>query len=728
MDEGGGSTLADDSDAHLDATLVGDPGWIDSPIPDDTIPAAPSSVAADGGVSTVNVAWSAVGASDLAGYNIYRSSASPVATDGEPLNGPVPITATAYVDDHVVAGTAYHYVVTAVDRYANESAASGEASATPGGDTGTDPPLAPPPVPPLVDVNLALAADAPPQGRHRIDPGAAMTATLAMTTPTDIATAGLVLAIPEGWSVTDPDGGSFDAGRARLTWDLEGLTAGSTTNRTVRFVAPTASPVDGGPVVESTFEASLRQAGGVSAGPQLTVLVAPRVVVEHWVVGQLDDVSHRATYLAGDSPITDGQRFEVVRVRFQIRNADDLQAGVVPRLEYRRAAGGEFRPVPALEKSDGVPFYVARESIPATGMVSGSELGPEREVIDASSLVVDDRDGTDEVGVAGQHSMGDNPATSVAMPPRSYTEVEFSVRVTVDADYVAAYQFRITDDGSPIPSAAVADVQMGERPKVDESRMRDGLPVGGPSGDAPAGTAATVAYRLLPPDVARGRVDAAAATGPETPRYELATSVSPVRRSAGALGAPLDSTHGPYSLTSDACASCHATHTAQGAYLVAKAAPLSSTCLTCHRSDGSASAFDVQAQYTDAGVPQNDPATRTSTAMTPSPRTAGTRSPVTTSSAASATATASAPTATARTRPTRPPASRRQRDGPPRGVSVGSRRVRCQQHHAGRRAQLHVPRWQAQPDHPRVRALLQVPLGLHEAPLEYRLPAVAAGA
>ena len=40
------------------------------------------------------------------------------------------------------------------------------------------------------------------------------------------------------------------------------------------------------------------------------------------------------------------------------------------------------------------------------------------------------------------------------------------MRVTVDADYLAAYQFRITDDGSPIPSATVADVQMGERPKV----------------------------------------------------------------------------------------------------------------------------------------------------------------------------------------------------------------------------------------------------------------------
>ena len=94
MDEGGGTTLADDSDGHLDATLVGDPGWIDSPIPDDTIPAAPSSVDADSGVTTVVLAWSAVGASDLAGYNIYRSATSPVATDGEPLNGPILIKAT----------------------------------------------------------------------------------------------------------------------------------------------------------------------------------------------------------------------------------------------------------------------------------------------------------------------------------------------------------------------------------------------------------------------------------------------------------------------------------------------------------------------------------------------------------------------------------------------------------------------------------------------------------
>ncbi len=130
MDEGGGSSLADGSDAHLDATLVGEPGWIDSPIPDDTIPAAPGSLAADGGATTVALAWSAVGAPDLAGYNALRSATSPVATDGEPLNGPTPVRAAAYVDDAVTAGTAYHYAVTAVDRYANRSAASDEASAT----------------------------------------------------------------------------------------------------------------------------------------------------------------------------------------------------------------------------------------------------------------------------------------------------------------------------------------------------------------------------------------------------------------------------------------------------------------------------------------------------------------------------------------------------------------------------------------------------------------------
>ncbi len=172
-----------------------------------------------------------------------------------------------------------------------------------------------------------------------MDPGASMTAVVTMTTPTDLATARLVLAVPEGWTVADADGGTLDTGRAQLTWDLGRVPAGATIAHQVRLLAPSASPVDGGPSVESTFAASLEQVGGVTAGPGLTVLVAPRVVVEHRMLARIDPGTLEATYLPIDTPITDQERFETFRVRFQLRNADDLAVSVAPRLEYRPADG-----------------------------------------------------------------------------------------------------------------------------------------------------------------------------------------------------------------------------------------------------------------------------------------------------------------------------------------------------------------------------------------------------
>ena len=62
------------------------------------------------------------------GYNVYRGSSS----EGEsstPLNAS-PINGTTYVDESVVAGTTYYYVVTAVASNGEQSAASGETEAT----------------------------------------------------------------------------------------------------------------------------------------------------------------------------------------------------------------------------------------------------------------------------------------------------------------------------------------------------------------------------------------------------------------------------------------------------------------------------------------------------------------------------------------------------------------------------------------------------------------------
>ncbi len=108
---------------------------------DTTPPAAPASLMAAAGNGVVDLSWLANGESDLAGYNVYRSTSS-----GGPytkVNGAL-VGTNAYSDFSVVNGTTYFYVVTAVDTSSNESTDSDEASATPdSGIPDTTPPAAP---------------------------------------------------------------------------------------------------------------------------------------------------------------------------------------------------------------------------------------------------------------------------------------------------------------------------------------------------------------------------------------------------------------------------------------------------------------------------------------------------------------------------------------------------------------------------------------------------------
>jgi hypothetical protein len=97
--------------------------------PSDSVPpAAPSGLVAAAGDARVTLDWADNAEGDLAGYDVYRATGG-----GGPYTKltTTRLTASAYTDTSVTNGTAYYYVVTASDTAGNESAASGEASATP---------------------------------------------------------------------------------------------------------------------------------------------------------------------------------------------------------------------------------------------------------------------------------------------------------------------------------------------------------------------------------------------------------------------------------------------------------------------------------------------------------------------------------------------------------------------------------------------------------------------
>lgn len=96
---------------------------------DTTPPAAPANVTATPGDARVQLAWTPNTETDLAGYNVYRATSTPVATT-TPLNGSSLLTSPSFLDTGVTNGTTYFYVVSAVDQSGN-SAAGAAVSATP---------------------------------------------------------------------------------------------------------------------------------------------------------------------------------------------------------------------------------------------------------------------------------------------------------------------------------------------------------------------------------------------------------------------------------------------------------------------------------------------------------------------------------------------------------------------------------------------------------------------
>jgi len=97
-------------------------------------PPTPANLRVTGFTKTsISLAWNAVSAGDLAGYNLYRGT---VSGDPNPLkvNGATPLTVTTFTDTTVSSNITYYYRVKAVDTWGGESAYSNEVAAAARGE------------------------------------------------------------------------------------------------------------------------------------------------------------------------------------------------------------------------------------------------------------------------------------------------------------------------------------------------------------------------------------------------------------------------------------------------------------------------------------------------------------------------------------------------------------------------------------------------------------------
>ena len=333
---------------------------------------------------------------------------------------------------------------------------------------------------------------------------------------------------------------------------------------TAETTAPTATSTDSPtatttPTPAETTSAPQTATPSPTSIPSMSAVAAPG---NHHVIARIEGTEHQANYLPVDEPALDAKPHQRFRVRFRLRNAGSAASTPTPRLEYRAEGATGFLVVPALHESS-VPMHAAREWVPSLDLAGGTMLGPIGEDIAVAAFRIGAESG---LALTGHHSMGANPDQPITLPPDSYTEQEFTIELTSDAQYLTGYELRLTDVGTPVAGSDVAVIRLGEPPALLSSPGGlQGIAVADP---VPTGSA----YPLI----------------------------------AGSLSAATvatDNIHGPYSMTTDKCAICHRSHTGRAPNGLTVSSPQSNLCFTCH--NGTGASTNVQATYTDPAVPQN---------------------------------------------------------------------------------------------------------------------------
>ena len=445
--------------------------------------------------------------------------------------------------------------------------------------------------------------------------------------------------------------------------------------------APEVSPPTTTAPVDPVMVASV---SGDPVAPAAQSEGTAQIDVTHTVVALIQGPAEATQYSPVDEVAAGVALWQKVRVAFQIVNSGSAPATVEPLLGYREIGQDPFTAVPE-DFEPGAPFRLSPEWVTVE---DGTAYGATSAELVPTDFHIPAPDGEP---VTGQRSMHDNPAPGLPLAPGQYSEQEFTVSVTSDADPGAWYEFRLLDGaGGPAISGPFARLSVAVAAPVELSLgQQDGLDPGQALSESKS---------------------------PTTPRYAL---------QRGAV-ADTSSVHGPYSFATDQCATCHRTHTAKDPQLVSQPGSLSTLCLMCH--DGTGASSNVAAQY--AGAKANDPATRAiyqHDALTP------------TAGADAHTSAVDAEFGGVQNRHSEctdchnPHSARRRRWQPRRhsrvdGLRSAQGRLRGPGDQRARGSAPTYTYFAAQPTvspTARVPALLQVPLGVHQAALQHRVPADA---
>ena len=333
--------------------------------------------------------------------------------------------------------------------------------------------------------------------------------------------------------------------------------------------APTATP-PADPVADPT------PTPAPTADPSPTPAPRPGVKVTHYWVDELSDIGVLVSGGTMDDPRIGMQRFTVYTLRFQLVNDGATDAIVTPELLVSEGLdGASWALVPDSDGSNGKPFYVAADK--------GYGWQERTTLLAVSGLrLATATEGTSPV--PGRFSGGINPIAGLSLPAGTFTEVVFQVRATADAPWATPFQFRLNAGGATVTGHADAVVAMRAKPATSQGE-------GTRAEDRPKADAQAFSFPLVAPSRGTG--------------VQLASAVAPSWNGPTLTAGAYVSPHANYSLTTDACAACHVTHTGQGRNLLqASQTPISTLCFVCH--DGSGATANTLAQW--AAAPANVPA------------------------------------------------------------------------------------------------------------------------